>query len=242
MSATSPRTSLRRVPSRAEYDREAIDRILDEAMIAHLGFVHHGQPFVIPTLHARVGDTVYFHGSAASRAIRTLGSGVPACLTVTLLDGVVLARSAFHSSLNYRSVVVLGTAAPVEGPGERLRALEAFMERLIPGRWGEVRPPTNQELKGTRVLAIALDETSAKVRTGPPEDDPDDMELPVWAGVIPLHTSAGIPIPDALTPPHITPSGAVTSWTPQRQEISGPLQTVRPLRPPSPQAPTARGR
>ena len=212
-----PRTRVRRVPARAVYDREAIDRILDEALIAHLGFVHDGHPFVIPTLHARVGDTVYVHGSAASRAIRTLGSGVPACLTVTLLDGIVLARSAFHTSVNYRSVVVLGTATPVEGRGERLRALEAFMERLIPGRWGEVRPPTGKELKGTRVLALALDETSAKVRTGPPEDDPDDLELPIWAGVIPLYASTGTPIPDALTPPHIAPSGAVTDWTPQRQ-------------------------
>lgn len=216
----TPRTRVRREPARAVYDREAIDRILDEALIAHLGFVHEGQPFVIPTLHARVGDTVYFHGSAASRAVRTLGSGVPACLTVTLLDGVVLARSAFHTSVNYRSVVVVAEATPVEGPDERLRALEAFMERLVPGRWGEVRPPTSKELKGTRVLAMALDETSAKVRSGPPEDDPDDLELPVWAGVIPLHTSAGAPIADALTPGHIDPSGAVTNWSPQRQTNS----------------------
>jgi len=208
---------VRRVPSRAVYDREAIDQILDEAMIAHLGFVHEGQPFVIPTLHARIGDTVYFHGSAASRAIRTLSSGVPACLTVTLLDGLVLARSAFHTSLNYRSVVVLGSAKPVEGSDERRLALEAFMERLIPGRWAEVRPPSAKELKGTRVLALALDETSAKVRTGPPEDDQGDVELPVWAGVIPLQTTAGTPIPDPLTPPQITASGAVTSWTPQRK-------------------------
>jgi nitroimidazol reductase NimA-like FMN-containing flavoprotein (pyridoxamine 5'-phosphate oxidase superfamily) len=208
---------LRRLPTRAAYDRGAIDQILDEAMIAHLGFVDDGQPFVIPTLHARVGDTVYFHGSAASRAIRTLSSDVPACLTVTLIDGVVLARSVFHSSVNYRSVVVLGTATPVEGPDERLLALEAFVERLIPGRWGEVRPPTPQELKATRVLAMTLDEASAKVRTGPPEDDRDDLELPVWAGVIPLNTTAGAPIPDAATPPHAKPSDAVTHWTPQRQ-------------------------
>jgi uncharacterized protein len=218
MSTTAiPRTKVRRVPARGVYDREAIDQILDEAMIAHLGFVHEGQPFVIPTLHARVGDTVYFHGSAASRAIRTLSSGVPACLTVTLLDGLVLARSAFHSSLNYRSVVVLGGATPVEGPDQRRLALEAFMERLIPGRWAEVRPPSAKELKGTRVLALALDETSAKVRTGPPEDDRGDLELPVWAGVIPLHTTAGTPIPDPLTPPQITASAAVTGWTPQRK-------------------------
>jgi len=208
---------VRRVPSRAVYDRAAIDEILDEAMIAHLGFVHEGQPFVIPTLHARVGDTVYFHGSAASRAIRTLSSGVAACLTVTLLDGLVLARSAFHTSLNYRSVVMLGSATAVAGPDERRLALQAFMERLIPGRWVEVRPPSAKELKGTRVLALPLDETSAKVRTGPPEDDRSDLELPVWAGVIPLHTTAGAPIPDRLTPPQSTASVAVTTWTPQRK-------------------------
>jgi uncharacterized protein len=216
-STASSRTRLRRLPARAAYDRGAIDQILDDAMIAHLGFVDQGQPFVIPTLHARVGDTVYFHGSAASRAIRTLTSDVPACLTVTLIDGLVLARSVFHSSVNYRSVVVLGTATPVEGPEERLLALEAFVERLIPGRWGEARPPTPQELKATRVLAMTLDEASAKVRTGPPADDRDDLDLPVWAGVIPLNTTAGAPIPDPATPPQVKPSGAVTRWTPQRQ-------------------------
>lgn len=218
MSTTAAsRTKLRRVPARGVYDRDAIDAILDEALIAHLGFVHDGQPYVIPTLHARVGDTLYVHGSAASRAIRTLGSGVPACVTVTLLDGLVLARSAFHHSLNYRSVVVLGTAVPVEGPDERRRAVEAFTERLIPGRWGEVRPPSAKELKGTRVLAMALDETSAKVRTGPPEDDPDDLGLPVWAGVIPIHTVAGAPIPDPVTPPPLPASAVVTGWNPQRR-------------------------
>jgi nitroimidazol reductase NimA-like FMN-containing flavoprotein (pyridoxamine 5'-phosphate oxidase superfamily) len=212
-----PRTKLRRVPARGVYDRDAIDAILDEALIAHLGFVHDSQPYVIPTLHARVGDTLYVHGSAASRAIRTLSSGVPACVTVTLLDGLVLARSAFHHSLNYRSVVVLGAAVPVEGPDERLQAVEAFTERLIPGRWGEVRPPSAKELKGTRVLAMALEEASAKVRTGPPEDDPDDLGLPVWAGVIPIHTVAGAPIPDPVSAPKLEASPAVTGWTPQRR-------------------------
>jgi uncharacterized protein len=213
----TPRTRVRRLPARGVYDRQTIDQILDEAVIAHLGFVHEGQPFVIPTLHARVGDTVYFHGSAASRAIRALSSGVPACLTVTLLDGLVLARSVFHSSANYRSVVVLGRATPVEGPDERLMALEAFVERLIPGRWSEVRQPTPQELKATRLLAMPLDEASAKVRSGPPADDRDDLDLPIWGGVIPLHTTAGTPIPDAHTPSDVEPSGAVTGWTPQRQ-------------------------
>lgn len=213
--AASPRTQVRRVPARGIYDRGTIDAILDEGLIAHLGFVHDGQPFVIPTLHARIGDLVYVHGSAASRAIRTVSIDA-ACLTVTLLDGIVLARSVFHHSVNYRSVVVLGTARPVEGPEERLAALEAFAERLIPGRWGEVRPPNPQELKATRVLAMTLDESSAKVRTGPPEDDPEDYDVPVWAGVIPLHTSAGTPIADPRTPPEVTPSGAITRWTPDR--------------------------
>jgi hypothetical protein len=198
------------------YDREVIEQILDEALFAHLGFVHQGQPFVIPTLHARVGEKVYVHGSSASRAVRTLSAGVPACLTVTLIDGLVLARSAFHSSMNYRSVVVLGTAIPVEGPDERLLALEAFTERMAPGRWDEVRKPTRQELRATRVLSMSLDESSAKVRTGPPEDDPDDLELAVWGGVIPVHTTVGAPIADDHTPPQITPSTAVTGWTPQR--------------------------
>jgi uncharacterized protein len=218
-SPTAPRsrTRVRRGAARGVYDRATIDAILDEALIAHLGFVHDGHPFVIPTLHARIGDTLYVHGSSASRTIRTLGSGVPACVTVTLLDGVVLARSVFHHSVNYRSVVVLGSARLVEGPDERLRALEAFTERLIPGRWGEVRPPTAKELKGTRVLAMTLDETSAKMRTGPPEDDPDDLGLPVWAGVIPIHTVAGAPIPDPAHPPGLDASAAVSAWTPQRR-------------------------
>jgi nitroimidazol reductase NimA-like FMN-containing flavoprotein (pyridoxamine 5'-phosphate oxidase superfamily) len=220
--ASTPRTRLRRLPARGVHEREAIDAILDEALIAHLGFVDDGHPFVIPTLHARIGDIVYVHGSAASRMIRTLSEGVPACLTVTLLDGIVLARSAFHSSVNYRSVVVLGVARPVEGPPERLRALEAITERLAPGRWAEVRWPTAQELKGTRVLAMTLDETSAKVRTGPPEDDPDDYALPVWAGVIPVHTVAGAPVPDPRAPRHIAPSRPVSTWTPQRRSNHNP--------------------
>jgi nitroimidazol reductase NimA-like FMN-containing flavoprotein (pyridoxamine 5'-phosphate oxidase superfamily) len=214
---TSRRTKVRRVPSRGVYDRGVIDAILDEALIAHLGFVDDGHPFVIPTLHARVGDSVYVHGSAASRAIRTVSSGLSACLTVTLVDQVVLARSVFHHSVNYRSVVVLGSARLVEGVDERLRALEAFTERLVPGRWAEVRPPTAKELKGTRVLAMALDECSAKVRTGPPEDDPEDFDLPVWAGVIPIHTVAGAPVADSLTPVGALPSAAVATWTPQRR-------------------------
>jgi uncharacterized protein len=212
MPAMSTRTNVRRAPARAVYDRDAIDAILDDALVAHLGFVDDGQPYVIPTLHARIGDTVYIHGSSASRAIRALGSGIPACLTVTLVDGLVLARSAFHHSINYRSVVVLGTCTAVEGPEQREAALEAFTERLVPGRWDEVRPPTAKELKGTRVLAMALDECSAKARTGPPIDDDEDYELPVWAGVVPLQTVARAPVPDPKLADGIEPSPAVVAW------------------------------
>jgi nitroimidazol reductase NimA-like FMN-containing flavoprotein (pyridoxamine 5'-phosphate oxidase superfamily) len=204
------------MPARARYDREAIDAILDEAMVGHLGIVYEHQPFVIPTLHARVGDEVYVHGSAASRTIRALGAGTPACLTVTLLDGLVLARSAVHHSVNYRSVVVLGSARLVEDLSERMTAAQAFTERLVPGRWQEVRPPTVKELKAIHVLAFPLEEASAKIRTGPPLDDEEDYALPAWAGVIPLHTRAGAPVPDPRLAGGIAPSPAVGDWTPQR--------------------------
>jgi uncharacterized protein len=214
--APSARTKVRREPARAAYERETIHGILDEALVAHVAFLDAGQPVVIPTLQARVGEIVYFHGSAASRAIRTLGAGAPACLTVTLLDGLVLARSAFHHSVNYRSVVVFGSPRLVEGPDERLTALEAFTEQLIPGRWGEVRPPSPKELKATRVLAMALDEASAKLRTGPPEDEQEDYALDAWAGVIPLHPIAGPPIPDPRLAEGIEPSTAAEAWVADR--------------------------
>ena len=207
---------MRRAPARADYDRATIDAILDEALIAHLGFAVDGQPYVIPTLHARVGDTVYLHGSAASRMIRTLGAGAPACLTVTLIDGIVLARSAFHHSMNYRSVVVLGEARLVSDSGEMLVALEAFTDGIVPGRWAEVRGPNRKELKGTRVLAMTLDEASAKVRTGPPVDDDEDYELDVWAGVIPMALTAAAPIADPRLDPGIEPTDTVRRWDPQR--------------------------
>jgi nitroimidazol reductase NimA-like FMN-containing flavoprotein (pyridoxamine 5'-phosphate oxidase superfamily) len=211
-SAPSERARVRRAPARADYDRETIDAILDEALVAHLGFVVDGQPYVIPTLHARVGDEVYVHGSAASRMVTMLGAGVPACLTVTLIDGLVLARSAFHHSMNYRSAVVLGRARFVEGPEERETALEAFTERLVPGRWAEVRPPSRQELKGTRVLALSLDEASAKVRTGGPVDDAEDHALDVWAGVVPLTVQQGAIEPDPLLREGILLSPSVAAW------------------------------
>jgi uncharacterized protein len=191
---------LRRAPKRGEYDRAVIDAILDEAPICHLGLVDGGQPIVAPTIHARVGDELLLHGSAAGRAMRALAAGTPACVTVTLLDGLVLARSAFHHSMNFRSVVVLGTARVVEGVEEKTRALEAFTEKLVPGRWPEVRWPTPKELKGTKVLALPITEGSAKIRTGPPVDDDPDYDLPVWAGVVPLSIVAGTPIPDSDGP------------------------------------------
>jgi uncharacterized protein len=192
----TPRTKLRRVPKRGAHDRGTIDAILDEALISHVGFVHDGKPAVIPTLHARVGDEVLLHGSAASRMLRALGAGVDVCLTATLVDGLVLARSAFHHSMNYRSVVLYGTATPVTGDDELERALEVFTEKLVPGRWADVRWPTKQELKGTAVLALPIAEGSAKVRTGPPIDDDEDYELDVWAGVVPLRLTPSAAVPD----------------------------------------------
>jgi nitroimidazol reductase NimA-like FMN-containing flavoprotein (pyridoxamine 5'-phosphate oxidase superfamily) len=190
------RTKLRRVPKRGTHDREAIDAILDEALISHVGFVHDGKPAVIPTLHARVGDEVLLHGSAASRMLRALREGVDVCVTTTLIDGLVLARSAFHHSMNYRSVVLYGRARPVTGADQLEAALEAFTEKLVPGRWNDVRWPTKQELKGTAVLALPIAEGSAKVRTGPPIDDDEDYELDAWAGVVPLRLTPSAAVPD----------------------------------------------
>jgi uncharacterized protein len=192
----TPRTKLRRVPKRGFHDRETIDAILDEALISHVGFVHDGKPAVIPTLHARVGDEVLLHGSAASRMLRTLSQGVDVCVTATLIDGLVLARSAFHHSMNYRSVVLYGKASPVTGDERRERAREAVTEKLVPGRWNDVRWPTKQELKGTAVLALPIKEGSAKVRTGPPIDDDEDYALDAWAGVVPLRLTAYPAEPD----------------------------------------------
>jgi hypothetical protein len=188
---------LRRKRERADYDRATIDAILDEALIAHLGIAdEHGQPFVIPTLHARRGDVIYVHGSSASHTLRALRGGAPACLTVSLIDGLVLARASMHHSANYRSAMLLGTARPVEDEQEKLAALEAIVEHIVPGRWSEARPPSENEMKATTVLALSIEEASAKVRTGPPADDEEDYELPVWAGVIPLAGRAGEPVPD----------------------------------------------
>ena len=190
------RTTLKRLPARGVYDRELVYQILDEGLICHVGFAIDGRPFVIPTGYARVEDQLYIHGSQASRMLRSLQRGVDACVTVTILDGLVLARSAFHHSMNYRSVVVFGKANLVDDVEEKLAALRAFSEHIIRGRWDDARKPTAQELKVTTVLSLPLDEASAKVRTGPALDDEEDYELPIWAGVIPVSLVAGPPIPD----------------------------------------------
>jgi len=181
---------VKREPQRGVYDRETIDAILDEALVCHLGFAVDDQPYVIPTLHARVGDRLYVHGSAASRMLRHAAADARVCVTVTLLDGLVLAKSVFNHSIDYRSVVVLGTPTLVEDVEEKREALRAFTEQVAPGRWEEARQPTDQELKATWILSVPLDEASAKVRTGPPEDEPEDVDLPVWAGVVPIHLAA----------------------------------------------------
>ena len=200
MSDTFPvtdRTKIVREANRAVYDRDAIYKILDEAFTCHLGFAVDGQPFVIPTMFARVGDAIYFHGSAASRTLRGLVGGLPVCITVTLSDGLVLARSVFNHSMNYRSVVALGKATLIDDPTEKVEALRAFTEKLIPGRWNDARQPNEKELKATSVLKLPLTEVSAKVRIGDVEDDAPDYELPVWAGIIPFRLVSEPPIRDS---------------------------------------------
>jgi len=192
----TPRTRIVREPQRAVYDRAAVYEILDEGFICHVGFVVDGQPFVIPTGYGRDGDTLYIHGSAASRMLRNLDKGVSVCVTVTLLDGLVLARSIFNHSMNYRSVVVLGTAFAVEDREEKLKALRALSEHILPGRWDQVRAPSEQELRATLVMRLPIEEFSAKVRQGPPIDDAEDYSFPTWAGVIPLSMVAGVPVDD----------------------------------------------
>lgn len=210
---TTKRTRLKRLSKRGAYDRETINAILDEGFICHVGFVVDGQPYVIPTGFARVGDVLYIHGSSASRMIRTLAEGVDVCVTVTLVDGLVLARSAFHHSVNYRSVVVLGKASLVEDPDEKNIALEAITEHIVPGRWADVRWPNELELKATSVLRQPIDEASAKVRTGDPVDDEEDYAMDVWAGVLPLEVSHGDPIADAKLPAGIEPPEYIRKYT-----------------------------
>jgi uncharacterized protein len=192
----SERTRVVREPHRGIYDRETIYKILDEGLVCHVGFSADGQPFVIPTLYARIGDAIYFHGSAASRMLRGVSEGANVCVTVTLADGIVLARSVCNHSMNYRSVLTLGKATLVDAPQEKLEALRAFTEKILPHRWDDARQPNEKELKATSILRLPLTEASAKVRVGPPEDDAPDYALPVWAGVIPLRIVAGAPIRD----------------------------------------------
>jgi len=205
----SPRVALTREPKRGRYDRATIERVLDRALVAHVAFVSDGQPYCVPTLCARVGDQVLIHGSSASRTLRGLSAGAPACLTATLLDGLVLARSVFEHSINYESVMVLGTLTAVTSPEAKLAALPRFTEKLVPGRWAEVRSPTAQELKATAILALAIDEASAKVRTGPPETPPADAAVQVWAGEVPVRLSYGAPVPAPDLPEGLEASASV---------------------------------
>ena len=212
------RTAVRRLPKRGSHDRDVLNAILDEGLVCHVGFVVSGQPYVIPTTYGRVGDQLYLHGSAASRMLEAMRGGIPVCVTVTHLDGLVLARSAFHHSMNYRSVVMLGMAQEVVDPDERWAALRAIVDHVVPGRWDEVRPPGENELRATLVLRLAIDEASAKIRTGPPVDDDADYALPFWAGELPMRTTVLPPIADPRlasgipVPTHVTgyrrPSGA----------------------------------
>jgi nitroimidazol reductase NimA-like FMN-containing flavoprotein (pyridoxamine 5'-phosphate oxidase superfamily) len=206
------RTTLHRRSARGSYDRDLIHAILDEALVCHVGFAIDGQPYVLPTTYARIGDRLLIHGSNASRMLRALAAGVPVCVTVTLVDGLVLARSAFHHSMNYRSAVILGTAVPVTDRDAKRAALQAIVEHVVPGRSREARPPSDAELDGTLVLELAVHEASAKVRTGPPVDDPEDMAVACWAGVIPLQLAAGAPVPDPLLPPGRPIPEAVASY------------------------------
>lgn len=197
------RTKLKRLPKRGHFDRETVYAILDEGFICHVGFAVDGQPFVVPTGYARVDDKLYIHGSQASRMLRSLANGLDACVTVTIVDGLVLARSAFHHSMNYRSVLVFGRATIVEDPKEKYDALVALSEHIVPGRWADVREPNEQEMVMTTVLCVPLEEASAKIRTGPPLDDEEDYALPMWAGVIPLKLTAEQPINDPRLPAEI---------------------------------------
>ncbi len=201
----TPRTRVGRIPKRATYDKSQVHAILDEGFLCHVGFVVEGQPYVIPTGYVRVGERIYLHGSAASRMLRTLDQGIAVCVTVTLVDGLVLARSVFHHSMNYRSVVMLGTARLVTERSEKLEALRHFTNHIVPDRWEEARQPNDQELKSTSVLVLPLDEVSAKIRTGPPLDDEEDYLLPVWAGVVPLRIEMSAPMPDARNLPEAKP-------------------------------------
>ena len=210
--APSPRTRLRRLSERGRHDRATIEAILDEGFVCHLGFADRRGPVVIPTAYARDGDRLYLHGAAGNAALQALRTGSRVCVTITLVDGLVLARSAFLHSVNYRSVVVFATAVEVTDLEEKRRALAAIVEHIVPGRGAGTRPPTELELQVTRVLRVPIDEASAKVRTGGPKDDPEDLELPVWAGEIPLRLCAGAPVADPGAPPAAAVPGYATDY------------------------------
>lgn len=214
--APTERTQVHRLPKRGVYDREVVYRILDEGLVCHVGFVADGKPVVIPTGYGRRGETLYIHGSNASRMFRALGKGADVCITVTLVDGLVLARSAFHHSMNYRSVVIFGKATVLEDPAAKREALHVFTQHVAPGRWEEIRQPSEKELQATTVLSIPLEEVSAKVRTGPPIDDEEDYALPVWAGVLPLDLTPKTPLADPRLPTEIPVPEYVREYHRQR--------------------------
>jgi hypothetical protein len=206
------RTRVVREPHRGSFDRDTIYKILDEGFVCHVGFTVEGQPYVIPTMFARVGEAIYFHGSAASRMLRGVSSGLAVCVTVTLIDGLVLARSVFNHSMNYRSVVALGKATLVDQTEEKIAALRAFTEKILPGRWDDARQPNEKELKATSILRLPLSEVSAKMRTGDVQDDEDDYLLRVWAGVLPIRLAASAPIRDERSDPGLAVPTAVTNF------------------------------
>lgn len=215
------RTKLTRRPTRGHYDLAAIAAILDQHFVCHVGFAVDGQPFVIPTCYGRDGARLFIHGSAASRMLAEVGTAVPICVTVMLLDGLVLARSGFNHSINYRSVVILGSAEEVHG-AEKLRALEIISEQIVPGRWAEVRPPTDKEMKATSVLQVEITEASAKIRTGSPHDDDEDLAIPCWAGELPLRMVAGTPLADAHCGPHVAVPGYLSGYPiPGERKVGG---------------------
>ncbi len=212
------RSELRRLPKRGSHESVVIHEILDAGFLAHVGFCVEGQPFVVPTLFGREGDKLYLHGSAASRMLKQLDAGIPACVTVTLVDGLVLARSAFHHSMNYRSVMVFGTARKIEEQERKVHALRVISEHLMAGRWNDVRPPAEHELKATAVLEFEIEEASAKIRTGPPLDDEADYALPVWAGVLPVELTPKSPVRDERLTLHLPVPEYVLQYPRRRQQ------------------------
>jgi nitroimidazol reductase NimA-like FMN-containing flavoprotein (pyridoxamine 5'-phosphate oxidase superfamily) len=211
-SPSTARVKIRRLPERGHYDRSTIEAILDEGFVCHVGYAGEVGPVVIPTAYGRIGDRLYLHGAPANATLRRASAGVPVCVTVTLVDGLVMARSAFHHSINYRSVVVHGTGTEVTDIEEKRAALAAVVEHIVPGRGADARPPTGSELRATRVVRVPLDEASAKIRTGGPKDDPEDLVLPVWAGQVPLRVVPGVPVADVDHPPPTAVPGYLVDY------------------------------